>query len=61
MLRAIIQRKLRDRASGAEFVTHETIDFDAPELERALRGGLDIDAYNIPQVIGIEPLSKDSP
>lgn len=58
MIRAIFKNKHRDPGTGAEWITMETLDFNCPELERALkRGGLEsggMSGYHVVELIGVE-------
>lgn len=54
MIRFIVEKKFRDRLSGAEWIGHVTVDADVPPLESALGGGLDVDAYEVSTLIGAE-------
>jgi len=61
MLRFIIKRQIYDGACLNALETYwETVDANVPELENALHGGKgggpDGDAFNIPQVVGIQQL-----
>ncbi len=62
MLRAILKHSQRDGISGASGEYFQTVEFNAPELENALRvGGLSEDGFHIVEVIGVEvpPLKND--
>lgn len=57
MLRAIIRRRYKDRATGLETEGFETLDFEAPDLEAALSGGgWAEDGYDVRDLSGVEVL-----
>lgn len=57
MLRLIISRKWKDSHSCLETNTFETVDVDAPELEKILRGGgYGESGYDYRSVVGVELL-----
>ena len=64
MLRFIIKRQRYDGSClNALFTTFETVDCEAPELERILRsggcgGGPDGDAFDRPELVNVEVLAK---
>lgn len=61
MLRAIIRRRYKDRATGLETVGHETIDFLAAQLETVLRGGgWAEDGYDVRELVDVEVLAYPS-
>lgn len=62
MIRFIINRRIKDRMSGLETSEFETVDCDAPELERVLLGGgMGQDSYDYRALFGAEvlPASAD--
>lgn len=57
MLRAILKHKYRDSVSGAEDEFFQTLDFDCPTLEGALKhGGYGESGYEIVSLVGVERL-----
>jgi len=60
VIRFIVEKKFRDRASGAEWVSHVTVDANVPALQATLGGGMGCDCYEISTLIGAE-VHNDSP
>jgi hypothetical protein len=57
MIRFIIKRRLSDSGSQARTTTHETIDAECPELQRALEGSSwGPRGYDLREVVGVEVL-----
>jgi hypothetical protein len=58
MIRFVIRRKMMYRGTGLQTENLETVDCNAPELERVLQGGGHDDhgAYDYREVIGTEIL-----
>jgi len=57
MLRFIIKRRFKDGICGVELEDFETLDCDAPDLERALiAGGYGPNGYDIRILVGVEVL-----
>lgn len=55
MLIALLKRQLKLPPSGPASVTHETVAFQCPRLERLLRrGGHGEDSYDVTELAGIE-------
>jgi hypothetical protein len=64
MLRAVMRRKMGCKISGMESEQIVTLDFDAPELERALSsGGYGETGFEATSLVGVEilPAKKDKP
>lgn len=56
-IRFIIKRRILDAQSGAREFSHETIDGECPELERALTGGtFNQRGYDTRELVGTEIL-----
>lgn len=59
MLRFIIQTKFKDGHTGCEVTSFETIDIDAPDLEKLLdRGGNGNGGYLVSSLAGVEILEE---
>lgn len=55
MLRFIIKREFSPPHCGVAMNSMETIDIDAPELERILcSGGYGPDGYDVHELVGVE-------
>lgn len=63
MIRFILKHTVKDAASGAVKVRHETIDAHVPELEDKLRrGGMGPEGFDITELVGAETKwSSDDP
>lgn len=59
MLRFIIRRRCKDRATGLETEGFETVDIEVPELERIITGGgFAEDGYDDRELAGVEVLRE---
>jgi hypothetical protein len=61
MIRFIIKRRLSDSVSQARTTTHETIDAECPDLQRALEGSSwGPRGYDLREVVGVEVLPVET-